>query len=517
MRPCCEAMESRRLCTAYGPIGTFASAVGPVSNSLPSSQPVVISPQVSLTLDRADPLDPNPTGISLTSTPGQNVVPIGVNDLETISWDLQVVDHSGRVWPVTWPADDATAQRSSVLFNDPIPAGHYTVSLPQEDASIDHLSDPRATLTTFDVKPRSSVDPLDLGALLPGPLSTGAGSASPIPAGGAVTFRYVVTFEASYILWCRYVGGDVIVSGSGPDGAFVINPGQPGALAKFSLTLKPGIYLLTPTVLGSETAFIDWDLILANGVGQAPALNLQLVASPGATTDMAGPGGATYSNQPTTPLGPQSTPATALGGISLSVGGGLIGQVNSSRFEIAAVGPASDVSSGALASATTESTDSVGGAVSTNSPALVSYVISGANVAETSELDRAPVNGAIVKGADLTLAPAPFVAAVHRLSNWKDAFSLALSPASPAGFPSGIPQSDSSSEANLDELGTDTIATESAYARPVLGMWLATVAVVELRRRSHPIHGRMTPTRRGKPASRPPRLATLLPRPLAFR
>jgi hypothetical protein len=81
-----------------------------------------------------------------------------------------------------------------------------------------------------------------------------------------------------FLLWCRHTGQTVWLAYSGPGGATTITAGAPGADAYYHLELPAGAYTFTAAASNEVPVSIDWDLVLANGLGQVPAESPQLVA-----------------------------------------------------------------------------------------------------------------------------------------------------------------------------------------------------------------------------------------------
>ena len=175
-----------------GPKGGYEPATGS-AGSVPQTQdggPFTVHvvadaedtpPQLlSFAVDHADPLSPAPTGltmgfsraISLTSQYG-GLAPI-------LSKSIEVRDEYGMSWPVQVSAYDESDATITYLFDEFLPPGHYMVQLPEQGGLVDlaglspiAFGQPPHVLGQFDVPPgEGSSDPLDLGALLPGPQLT---------------------------------------------------------------------------------------------------------------------------------------------------------------------------------------------------------------------------------------------------------------------------------------------------------------------------------------------------------
>src|SRR5262249_29216716 len=94
--------------------------------------------------------------------------------------------------------------------------------------------------------------------------------------------------------------GQVAVQINGNGETVVLDPGNVDQLNHYLMNLSPGVYWLRVTSLGSEPALVqwtlrppavDWEKLMDNGVGQAPALSWTLVESVSTSTQAAAPSG----------------------------------------------------------------------------------------------------------------------------------------------------------------------------------------------------------------------------------
>jgi hypothetical protein len=250
---------------------------------------------LSLALDHADPLDPTPTGLTLQFSGALRLNDANGNPATTRNNAVEVVDQSGHVWPVTDLAYDEAEARVSFLFLARPPAGRYTVRLPELGGLVDLAGqaplapgEPAGTLGTFTVAtPTAPADPHDLGAILPDAAKAGVSTAVQIAPGGSIIERFVITYPSLYTLSIQSTGGALAISRTGPDGTFAIDTDQAEALHGIDVNLAPGVYQLRLTATGSQPASVHMiitdppglpDSILANGIGQGPALDLRLIA-----------------------------------------------------------------------------------------------------------------------------------------------------------------------------------------------------------------------------------------------
>lgn len=204
----------------------------------------------------------------------------------------------------------------------------------------------------------------DMGVLPP------AASTAPIKATAwiapreSVTFRFEATFAADYTLFFRYLGDRVALSARTPGGTVEIPHGPAGPFSAVPLSLAPGEYFVTALAEGQESIFVDWDLVLSNGVGQDTAVNLEVVDT---TTARAAPAlaiaplaipapahraGSISSADADEPPGSQALTASSSQGqgLTLGLGGTLIGHPVPDAQWVPAVGPGVRGSTVALAS-----------------------------------------------------------------------------------------------------------------------------------------------------------------------
>ena len=278
---------------------------------------------VDFSLDQADALEPSPTGLDLTFSRPVNESPLTVPDrLETA---LTVVNASGQTWPITLVGDADSGDRLNFTFNEPLPAGSYSLVVPSQGGLTDLAGNlvvgpsgsPPGVLATWTVAaPTATSDPDNLGVLWPGPsnvtYSPGISRTDTIDPGQEVADRFVVICPGVYTLQTQIGPGSIDVRIVGVDGTTVMDVNDQSGLSHSYFELGAGVYDLQMTANGSEAAAVAWllrplslryDKITTNGVGQAPALTLALVAPMTVTAESSGNSGWS---------GPPSTVATAL-------------------------------------------------------------------------------------------------------------------------------------------------------------------------------------------------------------
>jgi hypothetical protein len=148
----------------------------------------------------------------------------------------------------------------------------------------------------------------DLGNVTAAVTTTGARATATLAPGETVVFEASLSISGDFLLWCRFEGTSVQLQYVGPDGSGTIPHGAPGQPAIIPLPLEAGNYQIMVTAPADSGVFIDWELIIANGVGQTPAVAPSLVASAQAIAPMSAPGLSSTQPQPQS----QSAPAVVI-------------------------------------------------------------------------------------------------------------------------------------------------------------------------------------------------------------
>jgi hypothetical protein len=288
-----------------GPFGGYDPSTGS-AGSVPQTQPggpytlhVVADPEDSppqlrsLSVDHADSHSAIPTGLTLAFT---RAIGLGgdITDLSaTLNQSIEVSDGQGRIWPIQAIGYDEAQARVSYLFEDPLPAGHYTIRLPAQGGLVDlaglsptALGEPPGVLGAFNVPAQAGpVDPQDLGALLPQAASEGRSLESALGPGESITYRIVLTVPTLYQFEIQAEGGDpsVQVAGGGISRTLDLGGTNDTLLAAGEYTIRiqdTGTQAMQAR-LDLRAAVIESELVLANGVGQGPGLSLRLITFPG--------------------------------------------------------------------------------------------------------------------------------------------------------------------------------------------------------------------------------------------
>ncbi len=117
----------------------------------------------------------------------------------------------------------------------------------------------------------------DLGLVGPQLAETGLRATATISEGSSVAFRLVLKQGGDFVLFFKHEGpAGVTLKAQTPGGEANLDPGPAGSFEAVRLQLPAGEYVLTPSNTGPGSLFVDWDLVLANGIGQGPAAMLRL-------------------------------------------------------------------------------------------------------------------------------------------------------------------------------------------------------------------------------------------------
>ncbi len=255
------------------------------------ADPVDTPPSVlGFTLDHADPADSAPTGFTLAfsrpiEVPGQ----FGARE-SSLSNAIEVVDQAGQNWPVQVSNYSESEATISYLFDTSLPPGHYLVELPAQGGLTDlaglspvAAGQPSDVLGQFTVSGRQGErNPLDLGALLPAAAAAGVSIDVSLFPGQSITYRLVVTVPGQYIFQEQPSGDPPAVQITGPALNRLLSPAGTN-----DTLLSPGVYSLqfkAPTGKPVQVQLLirlssdQTEIVLANGVGQGPALSLRLIS-----------------------------------------------------------------------------------------------------------------------------------------------------------------------------------------------------------------------------------------------
>ena len=95
---------------------------------------------VGFSLGHEDPLDPSPTSLTLTFSAPINVSSIFVPDKQETA--LDVVDSTGQVWPITAESYQPDDAQLTLIFDQALPAGQYSLIVPASGGLTDLAGEP---------------------------------------------------------------------------------------------------------------------------------------------------------------------------------------------------------------------------------------------------------------------------------------------------------------------------------------------------------------------------------------
>ncbi len=252
----------------------------------------------SLTVNRADSEESSPTGVTLTFSGPINLSNLFEPDAQETA--LQVVDSSGQVWPITAESYQVTDAGLTLIFDQPLPAGVYTLMTSAQGGLSDLAGtpvvapgEPAGVLGSWTVGPPVATrNANDLGVLWPStvnvtwPSNGGAFRRTTELAPGQVeSFRWVVTVPGLYTLQTQIANGQLSITNSGNGQTAVLASDDTERLSTHLIQLNAGVYSLRLHNVGSEPmqvswllkiASLDWEKILDNGVAQSSVLSLML-------------------------------------------------------------------------------------------------------------------------------------------------------------------------------------------------------------------------------------------------
>jgi hypothetical protein len=261
---------------------------------------------VGFSLSHEDPLDSSPTSMTLTFSAPINATSLFVPDQQEAA--LDVVDSAGRMWPVTAEDYQTGDAQLTLIFDEPLPPGQYSLVVPATDGLTDLAGAPvvaqgesPGVLATWTVTgQREPENPNNLGVLWPStadvvwPTANGSFSENTTLAPGqSATYRWVVSVPGVYKLQTQVVGSSIEIANSSGSNATVLDMGSTNALNNYLMTLSAGVYELRLTNVGSQPADVswllkietlDWEKIINNGVSQSSALSLMTFLPPPPST-----------------------------------------------------------------------------------------------------------------------------------------------------------------------------------------------------------------------------------------
>ena len=258
---------------------------------------------VNFSLNDQDPLDPVPTSMTLTFSGPIDITSIFTPDRQETS--LEVVDTSGKSWPITAETYQASNAQLTLIFDEPLPPGEYSLLVPSAGGltdlageSVVAIGEPAGVLASWDVTAAATTSSTDLGILWPGkagavwPTASGSfsGSTELAPEQGA-SYRWVVIVPGYYQLQTQLGTGQLTIENTGNGSTTVLVSQSSGTLNTYFMYLNPGVYELRLVNVGHGSTLVnwvlsieglDWEKIINNGINQTSALSLMTFA-PAAT------------------------------------------------------------------------------------------------------------------------------------------------------------------------------------------------------------------------------------------
>lgn len=322
--------------TGYNPISGDPGQGAPVQSGGSFELQILAQPVVKPTtvigfqLNHADQLSTTPTGFSIQFSSALFVNP-PKGDLENfLAGAIEVVGQNGAVWPVTAVGFNQSTSLIRYIFNNPLPAGSYSIRLPSQGGLVNLAGDPpinpglpAGELANFQVAPAQPVnDPYNLGTLYPAEPPANIVTSLDQSNKYSQIYRLVVVAPGIYQFQYQSSGDATLIltsaNGASPQ---IINISPNTSSNSILLNLQSGEWFLhivssqaNPTsslgMMASPTpssVTINWSLglnqsdpesTLISGIGQGPALGL-MVIDPTAVL------GAPSSNGPLTAPNPQ--------------------------------------------------------------------------------------------------------------------------------------------------------------------------------------------------------------------
>jgi hypothetical protein len=370
--------------TGYNPISGVPGQSGIVQSGGPFQLALIAAPHdqqtqlVSVTVNRADPTSSSPTSLTLTFS-----APVDLSNLfipDTPETALKVVDSSGRVWPTTSLDYRVQNARLTLVFDEPLPAGHYSLIIPSpggltdlSELPVTAPGEPAGVLASWNVAPPiGPSNPNNLGVLWPGisqaasptedaadGVTTGAFTETTnLAPAQTQTYRWVVIVPGLYMLQTQTASGQLAIVNFGGGETIVLDSGSNAGTANYVMNLSAGVYGLRLINVGSgpfqvdwllKIASLDWDKIIDNGVGQVSALSLGFLSptpsDTGANSSASFPGAAlaTVTSNFAGSSGPVPTNLLVTSNTSL------FGTPTSQNQYVAPVGPAVEIGSSSIA------------------------------------------------------------------------------------------------------------------------------------------------------------------------
>lgn len=337
-------------------------------------------------VDYADTTSSQPTGLTIGFSSAVQLSSLHADQFGQIQ-GLELADQDGHSWPLNAVKYDQTHATLTLLFNNPLPVGHYHLETDLNRGLVDLAGNSpvgqggASLLGSFEVAQAGHAQPtrlehaLDFGPFLPGQASP-SGTLN-LSDGETQTIRVVVTVPmASYAFDTNFSDGNLTLTRTNPDGTETKLPDP--LLTKFPNTtvmnLSAGVYTIHLHMTGQGTHSVAWtlklasvsfDSLIANVVGQDSALGFRLVSmvtptdsTPGGTFPSPWTGGSAFNSpgsfsSPSTEGHAGSTSITSstagVSGFFPTAANSLVGHPLNDTEHLGVVGPTTNSGSTALA------------------------------------------------------------------------------------------------------------------------------------------------------------------------
>ena len=196
---------------------------------------------------------------------------------------LEVVDSSGRVWPITAESYEVSSYDLEMIFDQPLPAGSYRL-ISSPTAGITDLAgqpifgaaDAGRALASWTVVPQALHQAAnDLGILWPSSVNaTSPNLSGPfeettvLAPGQGMDYRWSVIVPGFYKLQTELQGGPVAVFNNWDGLTTVLDPGSSNGLNNYLMNLNNGVYTIRFVNESSKPVSIEWVLKIRSSTGK---------------------------------------------------------------------------------------------------------------------------------------------------------------------------------------------------------------------------------------------------------
>ena len=263
----------------YDPVLGIPGANGIAQNGgpLPFALSLIAAPHaqatrlVNFSLDYNAADSASPTGFTLKLSGPIDVSNLFIPDAQETA--LEVVDSSGRVWPVTPENYFISGSSLQLIFDRPLPAGNYTLVSSPEGGLLDlggqpisNASGSSSVLATWSVSPQTPPHAAnDLGVLWPLSSNALGGNDSgelqettDLAPGQGTTYRFTIIVPGYYKLVTEPGAGEVAVAITENGVTTVLDAGSQHPLNNYPMQLNDGVYTLRFVNVGPQSLAMNW-------------------------------------------------------------------------------------------------------------------------------------------------------------------------------------------------------------------------------------------------------------------